>query len=91
MIRDSSLSIVTSDGLNDRGSFPRRRMDFAFAGSVQRIPGTRSANIKCSKFKADHSLPLNLEVKNAWSFTSIPPIALVILIDVFIICRHARP
>jgi hypothetical protein len=42
---------------------------------IQWVPGTLSLGVKRSRREADHSSPSNAEVKNAWSYTSIPQYA----------------
>jgi len=41
-----------------------------------RLPGALSLGGKWPGREADHSCPSNAEVKNAWSYTSTPPIRL---------------
>jgi hypothetical protein len=43
---------------------------------IQQRPGALSRGIKELEHEAEHSLPSNAEVKNEWSYTSIPPIRL---------------
>jgi hypothetical protein len=43
---------------------------------IQWVPGVLSLGVKRSGHEADHSPPSNAEVKNAWSYTSTPPIRL---------------
>jgi hypothetical protein len=40
---------------------------------IQRVPGALFLRVKRPGREADHSSPSNAEVKNAWSYTSIPP------------------
>jgi hypothetical protein len=42
----------------------------------QWVPGYLSLGVKRPGRKADHSPPSSAEVKNAWSYTSTPPIYL---------------
>jgi hypothetical protein len=37
------------------------------------VPKRSSVGVKRPEYKADHSPPFSAEVKNAWSYTSIPP------------------
>jgi hypothetical protein len=41
---------------------------------IQWVPGALSLGVKRSGREADHSPPSSTEVKNAWSYTSTPPI-----------------
>jgi hypothetical protein len=41
---------------------------------IQWVPGTLSLGVKRPGRESDHLPPLSAEVKNAWSFTSTPPI-----------------
>jgi hypothetical protein len=43
---------------------------------VRWVPRALSVGVKRSVREADHSLPSSAEVKNAWSYTCIPPIRL---------------
>jgi hypothetical protein len=43
---------------------------------MQWVPWALSLEVKRPGREADHSLPSSAEVKNAWSYTSIPPIRL---------------
>jgi hypothetical protein len=43
---------------------------------IQWVPGSLSLEVKRSGREADHSPPSSAEVKNAWSYTSTPPIRL---------------
>jgi hypothetical protein len=43
---------------------------------IQWIPGAPSLGVKRQGIEADHSPPPSAEVKNAWSYTSTPPIRL---------------
>jgi hypothetical protein len=43
---------------------------------VQWVPGALSLVVKRPGREADHSHPSSVEVKNAWSYTSIPTIRL---------------
>jgi hypothetical protein len=43
---------------------------------IQWVPGALSLWVKRPGREADHSLPSSAEVKNAWSYTSTPPIRL---------------
>jgi len=40
------------------------------------VPGVISLEVKRPGREADHSPPSNAQVKNAWNYTSIPPIHL---------------
>jgi hypothetical protein len=44
--------------------------------SIQSVPGAVSLAVKRPGREADHSPPSSAEVKNAWSYTSTPPIRL---------------
>jgi hypothetical protein len=43
---------------------------------IQCVPGALSLGVKQPARKADHSPASSAEVKNAWSYTSTPPILL---------------
>jgi hypothetical protein len=43
---------------------------------VQWIPGTLSLRVKRPGRETDHTPPFSAEVKNAWSYTSTPPVRL---------------
>jgi hypothetical protein len=43
---------------------------------IQWVPGALSLRVKRPGCEAEHSPPSSAEVKNAWSYTSIPPIRL---------------
>jgi hypothetical protein len=43
---------------------------------TQWVPGALSLGVKRPGSEADHSPPSSAEVKNAWSYTSTPPIRL---------------
>jgi hypothetical protein len=40
---------------------------------IQRVPGTLSLGVKRADREADNSPPSSAEIKNMWSYTSIPP------------------
>jgi len=75
-------------GLHDRGSIPYRSNDGIFLSSptaskpalgptqppIQWVPGPISLRIKRPGNEADHSSPPSAEDRNAWSYTSTPPI-----------------
>jgi hypothetical protein len=42
--------------------------------SIQWVPGALSLGVKRPEREADHSLQSSAEVKNGWSYTSIPQI-----------------
>jgi hypothetical protein len=88
--RDSSVGIALGYGLDDRGSkvrFPAGAGNFSLHHHVQNGSGTHPASypvgtrgslprVKRPEREADHSPPSSAEVKNAWSYTSTPPIRL---------------
>jgi hypothetical protein len=43
---------------------------------IQWVPGALTLGIKRPGLEADHSPPSSAEVKNAWSYTSTPPVRL---------------
>jgi len=43
---------------------------------IQWVPGAISLGVKRQRREADHSHPSSVQVKNAWSYTSITPIRL---------------
>jgi hypothetical protein len=87
---DSSVGIALGYGLDDRGSrvrFPAGAGNFSLHHSVQNGSGAHPASypmgtsalslgVKRAGREADHSPPSSAEVKNAWSYTSTPPIRL---------------
>jgi hypothetical protein len=48
---------------------------------VQWVPGALSLGVKRSAREADHSHPSSSEIKNAWSYTSTPPIRHVVMLN----------
>jgi hypothetical protein len=88
--RDSSVGIALGYGLDDRGSrvrFPAGAGKFSLHHRVQNDSGAHSASypmgttssslgVKRPGREADHSPPSSAEVKNAWRYTSTPPIRL---------------
>jgi hypothetical protein len=84
--RDSSVGIALGYGLDDRGSrvrFPAGAGNFSLRHRVQNVSGAHLApypmgtrgsfpGVKRPGREADHSHPSSAEVKNAWSYTSIP-------------------
>jgi len=44
---------------------------------IQWVPGALSLGVKQLGHEADHSPPSSAEVKNMWSYTSVPPICLL--------------
>jgi hypothetical protein len=47
---------------------------------IQWVPGGPFLGVKRPGREADHSLPSNADVKNAWSYTSTPPVRLHIVV-----------
>jgi hypothetical protein len=43
---------------------------------IQWVPGALSLGVKQLGHEADHSPPSSAKVKNAWSYTSTPPVRL---------------
>jgi hypothetical protein len=43
---------------------------------IQCVAGLCSPDVKWLRYNADHSPPSSVKVKNAWRYTSIPPILL---------------
>jgi len=41
---------------------------------IQWVPGVLSLGVKQLERESDHSPPFSAEVKNAWSYTSTPPL-----------------
>jgi hypothetical protein len=88
--RDSSVGIALGYRLDDRGSRVRFQTgdgNFSLHRRVYNGPGTHPASypistrgsslgVKRPEREADHSHSSNAEVKNAWSYTSTPPIRL---------------
>jgi hypothetical protein len=87
--RDSSVGIALGHGLDDWGSkvrFPAGAGNFSLHhrvqnGSAPSQPAIQlvlraiSLGVKRPGRKADNSHPSNAEVKNAWSYTSTPPMS----------------
>jgi hypothetical protein len=75
-------------GLDDRGFETRQELGiFLFTTAsrtdlglirypIQWIPGALYLGVKLPGREADHSPPSSAEVKNAWSYTSTPPVCL---------------
>jgi hypothetical protein len=75
-------------GLDDLGFESRQGWEFFLFTSTSRpalepaqppiqwLPGALSLGVKRLGRGADHSPPASAEVKNAWSYTSTPPIRL---------------
>jgi hypothetical protein len=88
--RDSSVGIALGYGLDERGSrvrFPAGAGNFSLHHRIQNgsgapqspirwVPGALSLGVKRPGREADHSIPYSAEVKNAWSYTSTPPVRL---------------
>jgi hypothetical protein len=83
--RDSSVGIALGYGLDDWGSrvrFPEGDGNFSLHHCVQSSSGAHPASYPMGtrgsfpERKADHSPPSSAEFKNAWNYTSIPPIRL---------------
>jgi hypothetical protein len=88
--RDSSVGIALGYGLDYRGSrvrFPAGLGIFLFTTTsrtslgptqppIHLVQGALSLGIKRPGREADHSPPSSAEVKNAWSYTSTPPVRL---------------
>jgi len=84
----AALSVEWVDyGLDDRGSIIGRFNEgILFTASrpilrptqppIQWVPEALSLGIKWPGREADHSTPSTSEVKNAWSYTSTPPVHL---------------
>jgi hypothetical protein len=86
--RDSSVGIALGYGLDDRGTrvrFPAGMEIFLFTTAsraalgptqppIQWVPWALSLGEKRPGREADNSHPSSAEVKNAWSYTSTPPI-----------------
>jgi hypothetical protein len=87
---DSSFSIALGYGLDDRGSrvrFPVGDGNFSLHHHVQNGSRAHPASypmdtrgsfpgVEWPGHEADHSPPSSAKVKNAWSYTSTPPIRL---------------
>jgi hypothetical protein len=87
---EKSVSITLGYGLDDRGSrvlFPAGAGNFSLHCCVQNGSGAHPASYpmdtrgsfpesKAAESEADHSPPSSTEVKNAWSYTSTPPVRL---------------
>jgi hypothetical protein len=82
MTRDSSVGIATVYRLDDRGSrvqFPAGAGNFSLHLRVQNVSGAHPASYPMGtagfSLGVDHSPPSSAEVKNAWSYISIPQYA----------------
>jgi hypothetical protein len=90
MSRDSSVGIALGYELDGRGSsvrFPVGAGNYSLLHRVQNGSGAHlapypmgtealSLETKRSRREADHWPPSSAEIKNAWSYTSTPPISL---------------
>jgi hypothetical protein len=88
--RDSSVGIALGYGLDDRvlgfdfglglGIFlfttASRTVLRPIEPPIQWVPGAFPLGVRRPGRETDHSLPSSAEVKNAWSYTSTPPIRL---------------
>jgi hypothetical protein len=86
--RDSSFGITTRPQAARSGFDSRQGLGiFLFATAsrpavrptqppIQWVPGVTSTRVKWLGHEAEHSAPSSAEVKNAWSYTSTPPIRL---------------
>jgi hypothetical protein len=85
--KEDKLWSMLGYGLDDQGSRVRFRGIFLFTTvsrtalgptqpPIKWVPGALSLGVKRPGREADHSLPSSAEVKNAWSYTSTPPIRL---------------
>jgi hypothetical protein len=88
--RDSSVGIELGYGLDDQGSrvrFPAGGGNFSLHHRVHNGSETHPAScpigtrgsfpwVKRPEREADNSSPSSAEVKNAWSYTSAPPLRL---------------
>jgi hypothetical protein len=75
-------------GLNDRRFESRQGLGIFLPTTVSRralgptqppiqwVTGALSVGVKWPGHEADHSPPPSAEVKNAWSYTSTPPVCL---------------
>jgi hypothetical protein len=77
--RDSLVGIALGYGLDDRqglGIFLFTTASRTALGPtqppIQRVRGALSLGVKRPERESDHSPPSNAEVRNAWSYTSIP-------------------
>jgi hypothetical protein len=84
--RDISVGIALGYGLDDRGSrvrFPAGVGNYSLHHRVRTAVGPTQPRIQWAFFlgvkrpgsEADHSPPSSAEVKNAWSFTTTPPMS----------------
>jgi hypothetical protein len=90
--RDNSVGIALGYGLDDRGTrvrFPVGTGNFSLCHRVQNGSGahpasypmgigTLSLEVKRWGREPDHSPPSSAEVKNAWNYTSTPPITFMV-------------
>jgi len=47
---------------------------------IEKVTGVLSLGVKRPGCEADHSPPFRAEVKNAWNYTSTPPISLHVVV-----------
>jgi hypothetical protein len=83
--RNSSVGIALEYGLDDRGhrvQFPAGAGNFSLHHRIQNGSGAHPTSYPMGTRgsfpggEADHSPPSSAEVKNAWSYSSTPPIRL---------------
>jgi hypothetical protein len=86
--RSSSVSTVTRSWAGRPGFKSRKGLGFSVLATASRstlgstdppiqwVLSVISAGVKRPEHEADHSSQLSAEVKNAWSFTSTPPLRL---------------
>jgi hypothetical protein len=46
------------------------------SGNIKTLPGALSLGVRRPRCEADHLPPSSVEFKNAWSYTSTPPLRL---------------
>jgi hypothetical protein len=74
-IKDITNGTALDYRLDDRGFESREGLGiflFSTQPPIQWVPGALSLGTKRPGCEADHSPPSSAEVKNAWSYTSIP-------------------
>jgi hypothetical protein len=75
-----TIGVLWFDSRRELGIFLFTTASRTALGSTQRpiqwVPGALSLGVKRPVREADHSPTSNAEVKNAWSYTSIPPVRL---------------
>jgi hypothetical protein len=74
-LRDELSGVRVSAGAGNFSFTTASRLDLGpTQPPIQWVPGALSLGVKWHGREADHSHPSSADVKNAWSYTSAPPI-----------------